>query len=374
MSDFEAIVTDRAGQTRAYLDAHDLTQTRRLGNLGPSELTCWLDLDDPTAEEVTPGNRLLRVYRDGMLWFHGVVFPVTQQAGENEGRVMVAAFDPSAVLAHRFLRVANKRTWTQIDQGTIARELVTDQMAAGGGGGPTGQGFTWYAHLEALAGDVAVSVKRDRTYDIGKQVLEAIQQIGDVDDGFYYRVDPVAYPSTWGFGSTGASLKQIAAGELKILWPESGVDREGLRFEYGEETADTLQEVERTLGLPTNRVLASGEEGTLTPQEVTDAASEAQFGVWMVSETFSDVRQKATLIGHAQARLRPTLADAEVVTFIPAQEGPMLIDDFDVGDTGRMTARRGALQTEARVRVLECTVTASDDGAETITGLSVERA
>lgn len=356
-------MTDKAGQPRAFPEAHDLTQARRLGNLGPNELTFWLDLDDATAQEATPGNRLARVYRNGALWFHGILFPPIQDAAE--GKVNVTAFDPSAALERRYLRFANARSWTQVDQGAIARELVTDQTAVGG--------FAWYAHLEALVGGTQASVKRDRQYDIGKQVLEAIRELGEVDDGFYFRVDPVEYASAWGFGSAGAALKQVAAGELRILWPSSGVDAEALRFEYGAGTADTLGAVQRTLGMPVNQVLALGEQGSIAAQEASEAASQAEFGVWMDAPTFSDVRRASTLLSYAQAALRPTLGSAEVVTFTPGVEGPMLGDDFEVGDSGRLFARRGALAVEATVRVLECVVRAHDDGAEEITSLTVEQ-
>lgn len=207
---------------------------------------------------------------------------------------------------------------------------------------------------------------RDRTYDYGKPIGEAIQQLAEVDDGFWFRVDP--YEGT----RDGVALFS----ELVFLYPGSGSDLD-IAFEYGAGGQGNLVAVEVSVQPPTNYVVAvgAGEVGSQLYSIQSDEASMDAFGVYQVNLNRTDVSEQTTLDQLAMDALRPdprTLYSCAPVRF--GENLPVPWEDFDVGDTVFLRLRGEApyLQATLRCRVTGFQVTIDDSGVESLTGLTLE--
>lgn len=209
---------------------------------------------------------------------------------------------------------------------------------------------------------------RDRTYDVGKNVGEIITQLAEVDDGFYFRVDAQydeQYPRRFS--------------RLVMLYPESGVDRPGARWEFGPGTIGNLSSIQIDIGLPTNVVYAfgAGDGDDQLRGYRADGASIATHGPFEVSISHPDVVNIETLEQHAQEALRPSepivLRVAPAVPTGSVVHTPTPWEDFEVGDIVRVTTRgSGLLDGDYSARVTSFTVQIDAEGVERLSGLDLE--
>jgi hypothetical protein len=338
MAEHGLVVTDLIGTTRAFLEAYGLKLTRAIN--GAAKLEFSAATDDPKARELLIGKRAVKLYRDGVLRFYGVL---GEPFIDGPDAVSCVAYDPFFFLKAAHVGSPSLAPWTYTgwDAGAIAWELVN--------------GLGYETHLRQ--GNVAASVNRDRTYEAGKSIAEAITQLAEVEGGFYFRVDPVD-----GEGAT--------FGTFNVLYPDAGVTRERVRFEYGDGTLGNISgeglEVERFM--PVNAV----NEGDPVPVAVAeDSASESEYGTCPEWLTLSDVVNTATLQEHADEELSPEPPVA--LRFNAVEGGPVLWDDFDIGDTVYVRVDNGRTLVTGPVRVNQVTVEVDDDtGAERLTGLVLE--
>ena len=176
----------------------------------------------------------------------------------------------------------------------------------------------------------AESVPRDRTYEAGKSVQEIIAQMAAVEDGPYFVEDPYLEPA-----------RPDWLARLIIRWPDSGTDRPGVRFEYGEGTLANVSGYTVTGALPLNGVTYTGGavEGDVPLRRAEDAASIARYGLFEGWFDDPDVTIPETLQEKAAERLRPEpgrIVELELVPAGPVVGGsppPRLWRDFDIGDT-----------------------------------------
>lgn len=345
MAEHGLVVTDLVGTTRAFLEAYGLKLTRAIN--GAAKLEFSAATDDPKARELLIGKRAIKLYRDGVLRFMGVL---GEPFVDGPDSVSCVAYDPFFFLkaAHVGDTTLADVTYTGTDAGAIAWDLI--------------ESLGYETHLRQ--GSIAASVSRDRTYEPGKSIAEAITQLAEVDGGFYFRVDPVD-----GAGAT--------FGEFTVLYPDAGVNRERVRFEFGDGTLGNISgeglEVERFL--PVNAVVAVGNaqnEGDPVPvASASSTESQTEYGVFPEWLALSDVVDSATLQEHADEELR---ADPPVaLRFNAVEGGPMLWDDFDIGDTVQVRVDNGRTLVTGPVRVNQVTLEVDDDtGAERLTGLVLE--
>jgi hypothetical protein len=341
-------VTNRTGALAASLEPEQARVTVRLS--GHAELAAAVDARSPAAVEIIPAAAAIRAWRDGILRFNGqVVEPVDRGLD----LVTFRACDPFYFLSNR--RRETQRVFAATDAGAIARALVNDERARE------------TLHLRNAA-TFPTSVVRDRTYERGKQIGEAIRELADARDGFFFRIDPV---------DAGADM-----GELVILYPSSGADRPAAVF-YSTDSGANIDDPHEILGLPRTRVVTVGAQnpatGTPLLGEAQDTTARATYGLIEDEIAYTDVTETGLLNALALEALHPQPPRAYKVSPIAhGDDGhhvPALWDDFTVGDRVRLRIRRNAIDVDTWARVTEVTLAISDQGrTERIDSLLLEAA
>jgi hypothetical protein len=230
---------------------------------------------------------------------------------------------------------------TQIDAGEIAWLMIQSANLRGATG--------------LQRGAINTTVLRDREYN-RKQILEALQQLTEVEGGFDYTITPLDPTVT---GGTLGAFNVIA---------RAGVDvSAAVRFEQGEGTLDNVLTSGWQIDLPVNLAIALGAQDpntglTLTATEADDV-SQAKWGVYERQESFSDVSVLATLNQHAAEMLRPD--PVETVTFDPdVDTAPWPWEDYWLGDTVAYRFETDAGRVAGTTRVLGVEIELDDQGNE----------
>lgn len=351
-----ACVDTANGKTRTLVPFRDLSVRRDLngGNVligGADELAEGVD-----ALEVA--SRALKLYdldAGGGLRFHGKIDdPLT----DDEDNVAYTAKDFGWLDQRRIQSDPATRTFTARDAGLIASDLLGYQNARGA--------------TRLRMGTITPSIARDRVYDPGKVVSEAIVELAKVDLGYYFVTNPVdAVPGVHA--------------EIVIRFPDSGSDRPGARFEFGDGTLGNLAAFTRTRYRPRNFVTTTGapmgEAAALYGQR-SDATSIAAYDLIDDEVAYSTVNEQATLDQYAQDALEPNPRNVYTFAVAPTSSAageayvPRLWRDFDVGDYCRLTIHHGRVNaSNVRVRVTSATVAIADETeAEQLTAIVFEEA
>lgn len=349
-------LTDQAGATTADAGTGQqraFTFTRN----APADIKIGFDTEGEAAAKLTDtlidgGMPRLRGWRDGTLRFHTSWAPMSEDATVDQVQLAACAFQsPDGILAQRYVDppfqtlFGGPVTFTQIDAGQIWWGLIdtTNQDS------PTG----------IVQGSIEATMLRDRTYDLGKQLLETGQELTGVIDGFDYEIAPTWDPDT-----------PAVLGELNVH-AHQGSDRTAdVVFEYGPATLGNLQTFGRQWQLPVNRAFVLGTDGLIGVAENT--ASQDKYGLYVAQDQQLDVSEQATLDAKAQAMLRPD--PVRVVSFTPSPTAaPQPWDDYWLGDTVAVRARSGSITEDVAVRINQIVVTLDEEDNETVT-LAIEGA
>jgi hypothetical protein len=327
-----------ATHTGAALADLNVVPTLRWEENRPAQVQFPLPHDTDHAEmlysALGSGIPQLRAYLDGELKFSGQFAPLQETSDESQSVATVTFKSPLGRLEQRF-RDADV-TYTGIDQGTIAWNLIADENTKGATG--------------LVQGTITATVTRDRTYEEGKQILEALTQLSEVQNGGAYWETPLDPEDNAG------ALAEFNAG------PRPGTDRSSfVKFEVGDGTLDNCISVQREIKLPVNRATVLGDAGSVDRAE--NLNSQATYGVWEALESIPDATGVA-LSERSNALIVPD--PVQIVTFEPDPvNAPRPWVDWWLGDTVSFKADRDALQisTTARPRALE--IVLDDQGNET---------
>lgn len=347
-------VVNLSGVVEAYVRPRQARITRRLNSPSTLEVV----LDSTTATEVATTARVIRAYRRPISGGPRVIRSAVRvtsisatATSDAVEMVTVAATDAFGRLAAR--QVQEALTYTGDTPRDIVAALVANQEARGATG----------LSVAALASSGPL---RDRTYDPGKSVLDAIVQLAEVDDGFYFRVDPVDASTTFS--------------SLVILYPAPG-GASAARFEYGVGTVGNLASIEADLLPPVNyvRAFGAGDGDDQIRATASDDDSIAAFGIADASFSLPDVVISDTLAQHALDALRPEEArtfrvqvGADVRSEGVAVPSPW--DDFDVGQTVTLNLRgvSAVLDYTGPALVTAFTVEVDTEGREKLIGLDLQ--
>lgn len=349
-------LTNLAGVRRGDVEFVGAKLTRRLN--GGMTLSFSADPNDDRSTEIAVGTRVAKLYDQELnaLRFHGKIRdPLTR----TPDAIAVTAGGPVALLDRRRRQSEFRRT--AIDAGVIVDELLDEENLRS----PT---------RLRMREPIPPSVLRDRVFEPGRAILEALTQLAEADDGFYFLEQPLD-----GVAGTYA--------ELELRYPAAGVDQPDVKLEFGEGTLANLESYKITEGLPINAVTTvgagSGVTGRLTGRR-EEAGSIAAYDLLETEIGYSNVTEQATLDQLAQEGLQPAPRKTYSVAPLPAGGAevngvyvPRLFRDFDVGDTIRIAIKDGATQeADVVVRVTEATIAIADNdaGSEDLSSLTLELA
>jgi hypothetical protein len=300
----------------------------------PSSVEWAMAGDDPGAAVVDELTTDVEAWRNGVRLFRGRVGPSGDEVGPTDHRVAFSAADYRAMLDRRIIWA--DATYTGIDQSAIAWDLIADAQLIGG------MGIT--------NASTATGVTRDRTYEAGKNLGEAIQQLSEVIGGFDWDISPEMGFRTW--------------------YP-----RRGIEADFVAVWGDTVSQVSRQLDPSgyANAIRFSGADGvTPTTRQVADLyepsgeVNPIYPGRFDAQEGDTDITTTAALGEKADAALaeRGVIRPSYKVTLMPGVwDGPAT---FWLGDICRLIVRRGRLDVDTEARVHEITVTDDGNGGETV--------
>jgi hypothetical protein len=302
-------------------------------------LTGQVDPDAIPADDIGPARTALFVERNGDLVWGGVLW--TRRYDFTEGTVELNAEGWWSYVRRRHLRV--DRTYTGVDQALIAQDLV-DLVATG---------FTSGADIGIdTSGGVATGVTRDRAYNAfeRKNLAEAVEQLGAVEDGFDWRIDTL-----WGPG--GAPLLQFV-----VDYPAGGRTTE-YTFELGANVA--MLDVDEDASDMANflHALGSGEGDDRLIWMHAEGTSRGDYPWLEATPSWPDVVDISTLAGHAAEELmrrRRPLLSARATLHSGAEPG---IGAVRVGDIVRVI---GGRHVDGDFRIVGLAAQVDENGDEEV--------
>ena len=296
-----------------------------------------LPIDNRMAYEVEPIQTCIVAVRNGLVVWSGPVWTIEEDVVK--GDVTVTAAGWLELLFHRFVQ-SDVYTWAgaSVDAGTIALGLLALANAVH----PT--------HI--IAGAVESTQPRQRTYLRGSNVGQEIIVLSDIESGYDVKVNP----------------------ETRALdiYSTLGDDRTfDTHFVYGRNVLG----FKRTLDASTlaNRVTVIGPYGSAMQD---DTASIAAYGVQEDFVSLSDVPEVEILAAYAgtEVVLRNTPRATYMINPFPTLglRVPRPFDDYNVGDTILISARRGRVNIQGQgVRVFALTLDIDDNGIERVAEVRV---
>jgi hypothetical protein len=304
--------------------------------------------------------------------FRGVVAQAQDTLSEQTAVVTFTCHDYLAMMGRRFYTPAAPTIYTATEQDTIASDLIARAGWIFNGNGATGFNPGAFVPLAMQALDPSGNNRgasgqlRDRTYQGGDTLLDALDKLATVANGFDYDVVP---------GGDSQSLDTV-----RIFYPYQGVQKSRPQLQYGTTVAALTRTVNSADYANYQRVI--GNNGTATanaPQLYgeawnTDAnnVTVAPQGLWMAGDNASDVSVQSTLNDHAAGQLARSglVVPSYSVTLRP---GWFVTNSFgnpqavNMGDVVPLIIQEGRLNVNTTVRVLGIDFAIGDDGQEDVT-------
>lgn len=336
---------DHLGAEQAILDDAYARSLRFVKNRA-AEVAFALDLEDGAAVTLmeilrNSGLPRLKCYGDGELRFYGHWAPSRLEGGADDQQAMSLLFrDPFARYEDREF---GPGSYASTDAGAIAWDLIDAVNALDVAAGVPRGGLA--------AGAIGATVARDRTYDAGKLVGEAVRQLTEVEGGFDFSVTPEE------------SLGADVLGTFGVF-ASLGSDRSATAiFEHGPRTLANVLHVGQSIGLPRNASFVSGDDGASA--RAADAASQVKYGVICAppSRASDGTTETSTLQEIADGLIRANPIEVVDFTADPAH-APRPWLDYWLGDTVRFRAERGALSALLTPRVTGVEIRLDDEGNE----------
>ncbi len=356
----------QGGVTGEVLQAQSKTITLRTEPDQNHEVSFDADGTDPAIAGITELETDLIVMYGAQIIFCGRVVPTQDTLTASAHRTQVTALDYREVLRRRFLLTGDQPalTWTNIEQATIAWNMIQATQARPGGGlgitRGTGQ---------------ATGVKRTYTATAGDYIGDDITSLAQLAGGFEWQITPygmsdlrfdVFYPQQGGPG--GNSLPAPPPGDL----PAAPAASSGVVLAWGDARISSItRNVDPSTFANAVYVTSSASTSgtkTLTPVhlEASDIGSRAE-GRWD-TVLGTDDQTQSTLSDHATALLNQAqvVIPSYTIVFYPgAWGGP---SDIWLGDTVTVQIDSGRLQVnDSGLRVVELSFAISQDNVEVLT-------
>lgn len=354
-------------------------RSRRLeiGWNAPAKLTFTVDGRSPSAAYIQELSTEMMAWRwdpaDGVerLMFRGVVSASEDTISEQSHVVNWTAIDHLGMINRRYLTGASDLVYTQRDQDDIVADLLARaSVVAAAGGTSFDPGSRLPVALKLVNPDGSTrsaksGILRDRTYtggsSIGQLITDLAAVIGATADSTAFDVDIQPAANTDGHDW------------LRVWYPARGVGRSDLALVYGATVASATRSVASADGYANYfRVIGDngGTEGA--PQLIAESwnadannVGAVPVGLWMATDSASDVKDPATLKQKADGDLK-TLGILVPSYTLGLRAGWYRPGRPNLGDTAPLVIRSGRLDVSTTVRVLALNFAIGDDGQEDV--------
>jgi hypothetical protein len=370
MATYRVISLDLRTKTRiTELEVENLKYGHRLNSVGTIEGKVslparqdaeseakWIAACSVINDALDPARRMLVVERDGVVVGDGIVWAVVYD--DTDQSYTLGAVNSFWSIFRRRVMSARK-TFNDVDQLTIAREIIDDAQAVLGGD-------LGIVHNTTLSG-----VLRDRTYESWelKNVAEAIEQLAGVINGFDFAIDCAWDPATDALIPT-----------LTLSYPRRGrsFQNTGHVFEVGTNVIDFTWPSDGT-GMATKvwgagagegaQMLISSDVAGTQLQPVDDGGA----GYPLLEEVLNnkDVSRQSTLNSQVSALLASRLNPVALPTFNVYGDMDPVLGSYITGDAARFRIPAGicprfpnGLDTFRRIYGYDVTV--SSNGEERV--------
>lgn len=323
----------------------------------PGTATIVLDIESPLASYCDPTILpRLKVYRDTTaaeravtpsvlhkLVFYGYLPSENVQDDTSTGQTTATFADPRNKFAQYYL--TTQQVFTHQFQGDILWGLIANIDGLSGGDVMLDEGMS------------DSSVFRDRTYDVGANIADAVSQMTQVINGPDVYVIP---------DDSGPTFLGIFTSESR-----QGADKAGVIFYHGP-SLPTNCDVQRTYTKTITYATENGVDPTGVAQsENAGSPGSSPYGLLMAFTTESDPMDAATLTSKAQGTV-DQFENPQAVWQVKniTQDAPQAFIEFDLGDTIRLVANRGkVVANSVTLRVDGYDLSVSDDGTVNVTSL-----
>lgn len=307
----------------------------------------WAPMTDPIVPYVYPWSTcLIANYntseRESFTFWSGPFNSRNTDMAANQ--VSFTALDWFERLMHLTLKDLTLQFVTE-DAGAIATALLAKAKALD-------------PNMPITMGICELTQLRTISYALDQNIGQAIIDLANLEDGYDWYVSPVD-----------RTLNIVAQRGLVLPSVRWTFIADGLS-----ENSNLANCVENVDGSTlANDVIARGQGNS---GEETDSASQDEYGVFMVTDSLSDVVDVSILEAYAAAEVAYLAQPRTTYTLTPKPNSsarvPKLFRDFDIGDTTFLTARREFIDiTNLATRVFGATLAISDVGTETITNLQI---
>lgn len=323
--------TSGVGPTRRLTKAHGRRVTWRVDAACDAQFSLNGKVEEIFS--IVPLQTDLFIYRDGVLLFRGRIGTLQGTVGTDGHEVQFSAVDYRGMLNRRIVGAAGAYYPPGTDQAAIAWDLISDSQALSGGnlGITNGAGST-------------SGTTRERTYDPGKPIGDAIGELGRVGNGFEWEV----------------------AADLSFnrYYPLRNVDN-NVKFDFG----GIVKSVTYNFNPDdfADSVLVTGDQSTVPVTATAAGIATDPRGRWEKSQGFSTVIEQATLNEKGPWYLgqTDTIRYAYHVSIVQGRWGGQ--SDFWIGDTVHPDFQSGWLQEYGLAhRIVELQAVLDGDGGEAI--------
>jgi hypothetical protein len=309
--------------------------------------------------------------------FRGIVAQSEDEISDSHV-VNFTCHDYLAMLQRRFYTSPNLWNFTNVDQDSIAAQLLSYASAVPSGSGSTSFSpgsflplVAYNVNPDGTSRSVASGQVRVRAFTGQSNIGELLDDLAHVIQGFDYDTVP------WASG-----MPNLQRDPVRIFYPSQGVSRSDVTLVFGSTDLGGVASLTRSVNSADyanyQRVLGNnGDSDTSTPQLFSEAwNSDANnvtvnpVGLWQAADNAADVNQQATLDQQAQGNL------ALSGLLVPSYSLNLAPNAYrwgfpNMGDTVGLVVQSGRLNVTSLppaggVRVVGITYTIGDDGQEDV--------
>lgn len=302
---------------------------------GAFDLQFSIDARQDEASTLVPLATDVWAWRDGVKMFRGRYCPAQGQLSPDVHTISIQCVDYRGLLVamNRNVGVAGRFFAAGTDQAVIAWTLIHETQALTGGN----LGIT-----NGIGSSSATT--RERTLEPFKPIGEDIAQMGRLDNGFEWEIDPDKALNRW--YPTRGSVTNVV-------------------LDYGGLVSAAAWQIDP--GRFANHVAVTGSEG-LTPVTATSGTIGSDpRGRWELTEGSPSVINQATLTARAPALLAQTSVldiDWQATLKPGVWNGP---SHFWIGDTVKFAVNDGPWNFSDPYRIVEMQIAIGEDGQEDVT-------